>query len=236
MKFRSLASLFVFSVAILFSLGSAFAQSPYKSGTIGNDLSWPNCATAYTVNGKFGIIGVDDGLNYSMNPCLSKEVSQFPGYSLYASTGWYSKSAHINSSYPLVCPRGNENCLAYNYGYNAGLYAYASAASEGVHAVTWWLDVEKTYTWSSNPLQNQNSLRGEHDALVDEGVTTVGIYSTTVQWDNLTGNWLNNWPSWGASTWTTAADAKTFCKGHEFTGGPTLLIQYIGKIDQDYAC
>jgi hypothetical protein len=215
---------------------SAFAQGIYSPGTVGSDISWPNCNAKIATGAKFGIVGVTDGLGYSTNPCLAKEASNYSNLSLYVNTGWDSSSTHINATSPHVCATGDNNCLAYNYGYNAGLYAYNSASGAGVHTSTWWLDVETSNTWSANVLQNQNSLQGEHDALTASGATTVGAYSTTAQWNSVTGSWLNNWPSWGATTWKTASQAKTYCTGHQFTGGLTWLIQFSGKIDQDYAC
>jgi hypothetical protein len=138
-----------------------------------------------------------------------------------------------------MCATGDNNCLAYNYGYNAGLYAINAAQSAGVSSATWWLDVETANTWNSDVVQNQNSLQGEHDALVAHGATTVGVYSTTAQWQSITGGWHNNWPSWGATTWTTAKQAQTYCTGHEFTGGTSYLMQYRpskAKVDYDVAC
>jgi hypothetical protein len=34
----------------------------------------------------------------------------------------------------------------------------------------------------------------------------------------------------------TARQAAQFCTGHQFTGGPTALIQFTGFLDQDHAC
>ena len=223
------------AIIVLFG-SSAFAQGIYISGTVGSDISWPNCNTKIATGAKFGIVGVTDGLGYSTNPCLSKEVTKYTNLSLYVNTGWDSSSSHVNATSPRVCVAGDNNCLAYNYGYNAGLYAYDAASSAGIYTSTWWLDVETANTWSNNVVQNQNSIQGEHDALATNGATTVGVYSTTAQWGSITGSWLNNWPSWGASTWKTANQAKTYCVGHQFTGGKTWLIQFKGQIDQDYAC
>jgi len=223
-------------VSLVFFSSSAFAQGMYIAGTVGSDVSWPNCNTGIPLGSKFGIVGVTDGLGYSTNPCLYKEAVNYTNISLYVNTGWDSSSTHVNATSPHVCATGNSNCLAYNYGYNAGLYAYDAASSKGVHSSTWWLDVETANTWSANAVQNQNSLQGERNALIDSGATTVGAYSTTAQWDSVTGSWLNNWPSWGATTWKTASQAKTYCTGHQFTGGATWLIQFKGQIDQDYAC
>ena len=207
----------------------------YTSGQVGTDVSWPNCS-ASKPKSAFGIVGVTGGTAYSQNTCLALEAGWYSNLSLYANTGWYDQSTHIDPTSPQVCAAGDANCLAYNYGYNAGLDALNYAASQGVHATAWWLDVETGNTWNTNTTQNRNSIQGERDALVSNGATTVGIYSTTAQWNEITGTWLNGWPNWGATTWRTAKQAKTYCTGHEFTGGPTYLIQFTGTLDQDYAC
>lgn len=226
------------SPAVALAARSSFSSllgSPYTSGQIGTDVSWPNC-TASNPHSAFGIVGVTDGTGYSQNPCLATEASWYSNLSLYVNTGWYDQSAYINPNSPRTCAASDANCLAYNYGYNAGLYALNYASSLGVHSTTWWLDVETGNTWNTDTTQNRNSLQGEYDALIANGVTTVGAYSTTAQWDSVTGTWLNNWPNWGATTWHTAKQAKTYCTGHQFTGGTTYLIQFTGTLDQDYAC
>lgn len=214
----------------------AAATSPYQSGSVGVDASWPNCSAQPPAHAAFGVVGVTDGADYSQNPCLAQEASWFHSLSLYTNTDWYDKSSHINPTSPKVCANGDENCLAYNYGYNAALDALNYANSQNVHASMWWLDVETGNTWNTNTTQNQNSLQGEYDALLANGVTAVGVYSTTAQWATITGSWLNQWPNWGATSVTTAAQAAPFCSGHQFTGGPTYLIQFTGTLDQDYAC
>ena len=224
-------------VASLLLFGSsAFAQGIYTSGNVGTDVSWPNCSASISATYKFGIVGVTNGTGYSTSPCLAAEATHFTNLSLYANTGWYSGSTHVTATIPKLCSAGDNNCLAYNYGYNAGLYAYDAAAGVNVHSTTWWLDVENGNTWSTDTLQNQNSLQGEYDALLARGVTTIGAYSTTAQWNAITSNWINNWPGWGATTVKTANQAKTYCSGHQFTGGATWLIQFRGSLDQDYAC
>ncbi|HSX44932.1 MAG TPA: hypothetical protein VLF39_02355 [Candidatus Saccharimonadales bacterium] len=230
-------TIFSTSFISLLLLGStASAQGIYSSGTVGVDISWPNCSVKKPTGIAFGVVGVTNGLGYSTSPCLAKEASYFSSLSLYVNTGWNSSSSNVNASSPHVCASGDNNCLAYNYGYNAGLYAYNASANAGVRSSTWWLDVETQNTWSNDPIQNQNSLQGETDALKNSGVTTVGIYSTTVQWQTITDSWKNNLPNWGATTWTTAKQAAKYCTGHDFTGGGTWLIQFKGKLDQDYAC
>ena len=213
------------AVILLAGAGSASAQGIYKSGSSGVDVSYPNCRTSIP-RSSFGVVGVNRGLFYSYNQCLAAQATHFSNLSLYINTGWYDQSSHISSQSPKLCAVGDANCLAYNYGYNAALDGFNYAISQGVSSSTWWLDVETANSWNANVIQNQNSLQGSHDALINSGAPTVGVYSTTAQWQSITGGWQNNWPNWGASTWTTAKQAAKYCAGHQFNGGPTFLIQF----------
>lgn len=227
-------------MTIIFSTGMAAAQGQYISRSTGVDVSWPNCSATMPKT-SFGIVGVTNGTGFSTNACMAAQASHFANLSLYVNTGYpgaTSDNALKYTASPNICDASDLNCIAYNYGFNAGLYAYNSAAVAGVHAATWWLDVETMNSWTNDPLQNQSSLQGETDALKVNGVSTVGVYSTTAQWGTITGGWKNSLPSWGATTWTTAKQAAKYCTGHEFTGGPSYLMQYtaVRGIDQDYAC
>ena len=234
---RKLATLATAFIMLLTWSGQAAAQGVYISGTTGIDVGYPNCS-ARLPNVSFGIVGVTGGLGFSANKCLAEEASHFSNLSLYINTGYPGQSYGLNyQNWPKACTAADLNCLAYNYGYNAGQYAVSYAKSQGVWGSVWWEDVETMNTLTNDALQNQNSLQGEYDALIAAGATTVGVYSTTAQWTAITGGWKNLWPSWGATTWRTAKQAATYCTGHEFTGGPSYLMQYTGKnLDQDYAC
>ncbi len=218
-------------------VATALASGQYTPNSTGTDVGYPNCSQKMTAG--FRVVGVNDGLSYSTNPCIKTEAAGAANLSLYANTGWYAQSSHVTATSPRTCQKSDANCLAYNYGYNAGLYAYAAATSAGVSALTWWLDVETANSWNTNTTQNQNSLQGERDALIAKGASSVGVYSTTAQWTSITGSWINNWPSWGATTFTSASSAHTFCTGHQFTGGTSVLMQYQSSpvtLDQDVAC
>ena len=226
----AIATVLFISPALVSALGA------YGSGTTGVDVSYPNCSTSIPKT-AFGIVGVTHGLFYSYNDCLASEASHFQNLSLYTNTGWYDQSTHLNAASPLTCAATDANCLAYNYGYNAALDGLNYARTKGASSTTWWLDVETANSWNSDASQNRSSLQGSYDALKNNGTQTVGVYSTTAQWQSITGGWINNWPNWGATTWTTAKQAAKYCTGHNFSGGPTYLIQYIGRsLDQDYAC
>lgn len=221
--------------AVVLSAGSAQAMSVYPSGATGVDVSYPNCS-ARIPHVAFGIVGVTGGLVYSQNSCLAAEAAHFANLSLYVNTGLNADP--VGSAYyrqAQVGCNGDVYCAAYNYGYNAAQSAIDYAGSQGVHAAWWWLDVETGNTWNGDTLQNRRSLQGEYDALAASGAT-VGAYSTTYQWNTITGSWLSGWPNWGATTVRTASQAARYCSGHQFTGGTTYLIQYSGKLDQDYAC
>lgn len=226
---------FVSAYVVLFSNGAA-AQGVYPSGSTGVDVSYPNCRTSIPKT-AFGIVGVTGGLFYSYNSCLPAEASRFSNLSLYTNTGWYVQSTHINPASPKACDSSDQTCLAYNYGYNAAADAVSHAQASGVSSSTWWLDVETSNSWSGDTSQNRSSLQGSYDALRISTASTVGVYSTTAQWQTVTGGWANGWPNWGATTVSTAKQAAKYCSGHAFTGGPTYLIQYSGRsLDQDYAC
>jgi hypothetical protein len=225
------------SSLVLFAHG-AFASTFYASGSEGLDVSYPNCSTKVAAV-SFGIVGVNNGVVYGHNTCAATQAKNFSNLSLYINTGL---NASTSSSYYVqaqVGCNGDVYCAAYNYGYNAAKDAVAYAASQGLSSSKWWLDVETMNAWNSDASQNQKSIQGSYDALTANGAALVGVYSTTAQWQSITNSWQNNWPSWGATTWTTAKQAQTYCTGHQFTGGPSLLMQYKNKqskLDQDVAC
>ena len=215
---------------------SQLAGSPYTSGQVGTDVSYPNCS-ASNPNSPFGVVGVTGGLAYSQNSCLLLESLWYPNLSLYMNTGL---NASETSTYYVAAEancNGDLVCAAYNYGYTAAQNAVSYANSQGAVATTWWLDVETGNSWTADYAQNIASLQGNYDALKANGITNVGVYSTTVQYGSITGGWQNGWPNWGATTVRTAGNAAGFSTGHAFTGGPTWLIQFRGRtLDQDYSC
>jgi len=216
----------------------AFASTYYKTGSVGVDISYPNCQTKLPKS-DFGIVGVNGGRVYNYNPCLSAQAKQFKDLSLYINTGMNASADSPYFAAALSVCDGDELCAAYRYGYDAALDSVSYATSQGVTSAKWWLDVEIENTWDEDVALNRQSLQGAYDALKANGAELVGAYSTTAQWGTITGGWQNDWPSWGATTWTTAKQAKKYCAGHEFTGGPTLLIQFAdprSKVSQDVAC
>lgn len=231
------------AAAVLFCLlqsggGIASAATLYPPGSIGVDVSSPNCGAQIPAGATFGIVGVTGGTPYSVNPCLAAQAAHFPTVlSLYANSGWNDHSAKLDPSSPKACPAGDADCLAYNYGYNAGLAADDAATAAGVSSTVWWLDVESDNSWNGEVIQNRNSLQGEHDAFTARGATTVGVYSTTSEWQTITGGWHNGWPNWIGAHDAASVQGTQACTDHQFSGGPTLVVQSnADRIDRDIAC
>jgi hypothetical protein len=211
---------------------------PYASGSVGIDVSWPNCQQTPPTSAQFGIVGITYGLPYSENPCLAQEAARFPdsNRTFYINTAWNDQSPYLNDRSPVVCA-GDVNCVAYNYGWNNAVNAIISLSNKGISTPKWiWLDVETENTWNQNTEQNRSSIQGAFDALKANNIQS-GVYSTTYQWGQITGGWLNGWPAWGATVENSAAAAATYCRNSGFTGNGFELIQFVkGGFDQDYAC
>lgn len=88
------------------------------------------------------------------------------------------------------------------------------------------------------------SIQGEYAALV-AGLpgSTVGVYAVPSQWNQIVGAGSPlatiGWPVWyatGAKNLSTTSAAKYCAPSYSFTGGPVQLVQWVAKIDQDYAC
>lgn len=231
-------TLFVFMSVALGLSQHAFASSYYTTGSTGVDASYPNCSTPIPKS-DYGIVGVTGGVVYSQNNCAAAEASHFSDLSLYVNTGLNTSQSSTYYTKAQDGCNGDASCAAYNYGYNAAQTAIDYAKGQNLSSSKWWLDVETMNTWSNDTAQNQKSIQGQYDAMLNNGAIMVGVYSTTAQWQAITGGWKNNWPSWGATTWSTAKQASAYCTGHEFTGGLSLLMQFQprkSKLDQDVAC
>ena len=151
----------------------------------------------------------------------------------------------------------NSDACAWQYGYNkatqdaAWLGSAASAIDSQSPPVTvrgtaksypWWLDVETANTWQSNTTMNVAVLQGMIAGLQAAGATTIGAYSTSSQWETITGGTgsssgsLYQIPSWipGART---LSGAEANCAQASFTGGTVTVTQWFGHPDDgDYAC
>ena len=233
--------------------GVVLAAVTYNAGSVGNDVSYPNCG-ALPTGSAFGIVGVTGGRAFSKNSCLEAEftwasdLDSTPGPALYMNLNApVGRTARNGLTGPKGnCTRRDKACIAYNYGYNAAAAAYAYAADTGASSTSWWLDVETSNSWSSNPSLNQDTISGAVDWFATEltSPTVVGFYSTPSQWASITGS-----PTWSPSgsaefpIWQAGAlsksNAKAICASATagFAGGSPELVQYVSNnFDYDYAC
>jgi hypothetical protein len=237
MKARAVVILAASIVLLGTLLATHSFDKPYSKSIV--DVSWPNCKTAPANTFGAGIIGVNGGLDFHPNPCLAQETAWFGQYALYINTGYPgSSSVRKFPASPKHCRASDKHCLAYNYGYNATIYAINYANLQNAHARQWWLDVETDNSWTNNFLVNRASLQGVTDAIKQKVLfSTVGIYSSPNQWYIITGKWQNKLPVWIAAGTSSKAIAAKACGAKPFTGGTTTqLSQYTTGLDENLSC
>lgn len=170
----------------------------------GYDISWPQCSgTSANVpptnaSNGFGIIGATDGKSYSANPCLAAELTWANGESIPATVYINTNSPSSTTAYRGdTGPAGTcstrystkNDCLFYNYGANAAQYALNAAASAGAATpAIWWLDVETGNTWSRSTTANDYTIEGMVDYIHQHASATIGVYSTSSQWNQIAGS------------------------------------------------
>ena len=70
---RVIIAIVSLSVALLVSSSASAAPAEVKK-PLGIDVSYPQCETKLPTNYAFGIVGVNDGLATTPNPCLAKQL------------------------------------------------------------------------------------------------------------------------------------------------------------------
>jgi hypothetical protein len=195
----------------------AAASSPKTSTPTGFDVSFPQCGKSFPTSAAFGIVGVNDGVALSTNPCLAQELSwaqatpnQSPSF--YSNTGSpgpaYSPKWPTSQQIPQVCAGANSPECAYDFGWNTAEVSFTNAVNaettDGAVSPTsaaaqakWWLDVETGNSWEtteskygptrSSDANDQGVLLGAIAYFSSVGANSVGIYSTTSQWTRITG-------------------------------------------------
>jgi hypothetical protein len=142
-------------------------------------------------------------------------------------------------------------CIAYNYGYNGSRASFTYAHAANVSSTLWWLDIENpnlsgsaysnfsaSQYWSYSKVLNDETIQGAIDGLRSEGVT-VGLYSTSVQYPEIAGNFVPSGarvPIWIAGTpWTSPPYSESglqattvlanWCSGNaSYTGTPGGIV------------
>lgn len=208
-----------------------------KRGTIGVDVSHPNCATPIRPDAKFGIVGVNRGRPFTSNQCLGAEAAKFKNPGLYVNTSLNLQKAKVENNPNIKCPLSSNLCASYRWGYRAGKFAVNTAQASGVNSLEWYMDVETANKWSDSVEQNRASIKGTMDAVrtsaaknnkVSPEKIYEAVYSNKRMWGIITGGWkLPNVEVWYATGGLTESKALEFCDkpSSNFTGGGVVMIQ-----------
>jgi hypothetical protein len=196
---------------------ASIATTTTPATAIGFDISFPQCSRTYPVTPGFGIVGVNNGRDFTTNPCLASQLkwaqgatNSAPGF--YVNTGnpgpVNTASWPTNQSSPKPCSGANSTTCSYDYGWSAAHYsmtaAIAAEATNGssppgtaASSAPWWLDVETANPWearmsnygptASSHANDQAVLEGMIGYLTSAGVTTIGIYTASRMWSSIMG-------------------------------------------------
>lgn len=246
-------------VAVVFVGGPTAALAGPTSTPVGYDISYPQCPASFPASPAFGVVGVNNGIVYDANPCLSAEYAWAKGSTsttqahvqFYANTGnpgpVLSQHWPTNQTFPQPCDGSWNTACSYDYGWNAAADSFkdavGAAGNTAAASVPWWLDVESANSWSTDPSLNISALRGAVAYLTTPavsggaGVGAVGFYSNSSSWASIVGSKsvFANYSSWVPGA-RTLKQAKSNCSA-SFTGGPVKYAQYLsGGFDADYPC
>jgi hypothetical protein len=256
-----IATAFIFASGAT-ALAAKPAPAPAPAPTpLGNDISWPQCGKTLPKGQAFGVVGVNNGLANTSNPCFASELSWAQKsvggtgqdkVALYVNTAnpgltgsWWPTSntyagTTVDSQYG-TCDGSDSAACAYVYGYAK---AYDDANVRGVanpSGYLWWLDVETGNSWETNKAANTADLEGMTAYFQSIGAR-VGIYSTSSQWGQIAGvpsstSNLRNLLSWipGARS---QSSAQAYCSLAPLTPGSTVtMTQFVSKnLDYDFSC
>lgn len=263
------ASFVVALVAVLISTvvsmapGASAATHPapaIASSLVGNDVSWPQCGKTLPTGQAFGIVGVNGGKASNFNTCFATEWSwartskggtSQPSAQLYINTGnpgdvlaqynvtdWPSSSIAADPHGTCSGTWTDNLACSWEYGYER---ASADIAFVGSGSGAWWLDIETSNSWTSDPAKNQATLAGMVYALQQSGAT-VGIYSSSGSWSTLFGAVAPSSPLYPLSEWRPGAktlrNATSNCSLAPFEGnGRIVITQYVANnLDYDHSC
>jgi hypothetical protein len=234
--------------------------SSTQTSIYGNDIASPQCPTgAEPKLPAFAIVGVNGGRPFTANPCLPRQftwalTSTSPSQAhlaFYMNTANPGPSASGNwpvagTSTPRACDGSWSQGCAYDYGWLSAQDAYGRGLGVAGNPTTarlpWWLDVESANSWSSDTSINAADVQGAIEFLHAQQVGSIGIYSTSADWEAIVGppSTTNNNPFGSLLNWqpgpSTAQDAPAWCS-RTVTGARVKFVQFpSGGFDTDLAC
>ncbi|MCU1473783.1 hypothetical protein [Amnibacterium sp.] len=239
--------------------GPADASPVVPQGTVGVDVSFPQCSAfpgfpgpilTLPLSSSFVVVGLNEGVAATVNDCLGTELAwagtpaRDRRVDLYLNTAdpgptsarWPTSSVGSPGTPYGQCRAGDAGpACAYAYG---AVLARADLAVPGLPApatATWWLDVESANTWSGTTAAHRAVLEGMTAALHAAGAH-VGVYAARGDWTGIVGTVPATSPLYGVHTWlagaTTAAGAAENCTHAPLTAGGRIdLAQYTGFAD-----
>ncbi len=251
----------VAAVAMLTVVPSVSAQA--AQGQTGYDISYPQCSggsiSTPQSTGAFDILGVNDGIVYSANPCLAAEYS----WAKVVSVSFYANTANpgpSSSHWPkgqtengVTCPNQKSyrigttayNDCSYVYCWNAAQDSFNDAVSAAGTTVAksaqWWLDVESANSWTRSYAANIADIQGGAAFFSQNSAAGGGIYTNSSSWSSITGSTKQfaTYPWWYPTGQGSAATATADCSAPDIlgTGGGIRYTQYAsGGFDADYDC
>ncbi len=257
--FFKLSMATISSAILLLSPAGVLAAKPLNrisTSVTGNDISWPQCGKTLPTGQLFGIVGVNDGLANTTNPCFTTELAWANNSS--GTTAQGKAALYVNTANPGnlnvadwptsgtsskygSCNGQDTQACAYIYGWNmAELDAQSRISGNSPANFKWWLDVETDNSWETNKSNNVADLEGMVDYFQSLNAQ-VGIYSTAYQWGQIAGSISSQNSLYGLDSWLPGSSslkaAKAACTDPGLTGGKTTVTQYVSRrIDYDYSC
>lgn len=138
------------------------------------DISYPQCGGAFPTGATLGIVGVNDGIVYSPNPCLGTGdgPSELTWANATGTPAFYANTADPGPAYSShwpgantsagghTCTGGNTTDCSFVYGYQAAQDSFQDAVTAeqqlnsptptaAAQAAPWWLDVETGNSWQT---------------------------------------------------------------------------------------
>jgi hypothetical protein len=230
----------------------------------GNDVSYPQCGHGLPARPAFGIVGVNDGRTNTTNPCLAGELGwarKSSGIARQAKVSFYVNTANPGHLRVADWPAGNRDPVAHvvvkdsygrctgrddracswQYGWNAAELDVRTRGISHPGRYRWWLDVETATSWEPSTRNNRADLEGMVAYFRRVG-GTVGIYSTTFQWDKIVKRVPPASSLYRLADWVpgarTLAQAKANCRLTPLTGRGTITVTQwtVSRTDHDFSC
>jgi hypothetical protein len=234
---------------------------------VGADASYPQCAAAGSSTAgalptgqAFAVVGVNEGLPRTTNPCLAAQLrwagssaggAAQPKVQLFVNTA--NPGGLNTASWPRsgssarygTCTGSNSAACAYLYGQAR---AREDAATPGLgtpSSYVWWLDVEVANTWDTSTggtARNVAVLEGMVDHFRALEVAGVGLYATATHWKAIAGAGVpRTSPLYALPSWLPGASdlggARRNCGAAALTAGGTVrMTQYTDTFDRDHSC